>query len=80
MEEMHVKQFPLALAELKQLEQDLKPYLEFRTLLHTFLCQQIIGAGTPWTNDTARKWKLMMKRKVLPICPDWLAMKKRLKK
>jgi hypothetical protein len=78
MEEMRAEQFPLALAELKQLEKDLRSYLEFRTLLHTFLCQRIIGAGTPWTNDTARKWKLMMDRKVLPICPDWLLMKKQL--
>jgi hypothetical protein len=39
MEEMHVEQFPLALAELKQLEKNLWAYLEHRSELHTFLCR-----------------------------------------
>jgi hypothetical protein len=78
-DDMHPDQLPDALAEVKQLEQDLRGYFSFRYEQREFICREIIGAGTPWTPTLAKNWKAQLKQ-LVPARPDWLAMKKKLKK
>jgi prophage antirepressor-like protein len=78
-EDMHPSQLPEALAELEQLKRDLSAYFSFRAELREFLCREVIGAGTPWTPNVAKKWKAQLKE-VVPERPDWLAIWVRLLK
>lgn len=49
----------------------------FRAELWQFVCQEIIGAGTPWTPHTAKEWKAKLKQAVSPR-PDRLVMREKL--
>ena len=76
-EDMRDSQFDDALAEIHQLEENLKAYFRFRREQSQFVTQEIISAGTPWTADIARKWKARL-QEMVPERPDWLEMKRQL--
>jgi hypothetical protein len=61
-DDMHPHQLADALAEVKQLEQDLSGYFSFRYAQREFVCWQIIGAGTPWTPTLVKNWKAQLKQ------------------
>ncbi|ADE14191.1 hypothetical protein Nhal_1018 [Nitrosococcus halophilus Nc 4] len=76
-EDMHPDQFPEAMAEIEQLDQDLGGYFKLRAELRQFVCREIIGAGTPWTPHLAKQWEAELKQAVPPR-PDWLVMREKL--
>lgn len=76
-EDMHPNQFPEAIAEVEQLKQDLNGYCRFRARQREFVCQEIIGAGTPWTPHLAKEWEAQLNQ-VIPPRPDWLLIREKL--
>jgi phage anti-repressor protein len=70
-------QLPLALAELADIAENLMAFFHFRAELREFVEREVIGAGTPWTNNVSRKWKAQMQT-TIPPRPDWLLMRQKL--
>lgn len=75
--DMHPDQFQDAMAEMQQLQNDIRAYFGFRRELHDFIEREVIGAGTPWTAGIARKYRAKMKA-LVPQRPEWLALRQQL--
>lgn len=77
LDDLPADRFQEALAEVARVQADLRAYFTFRAELRDFVVREIIGAGTPWTPDLARKWRAKMGH-TLPDRPEWMQIQRQL--